>query len=375
MPVAPPVADVAPTQQNTLEVALAREAAGGNAPAAQSAGEGEQANLSSVAVNATAPLSYTVKRGDTLWGIAALFLRDPWLWPEIWHVNPAIANPHLIYPGDQVALAYGTNGQPQLRLIRGDAVRVSPIVRSDSLDGPIASIPYSDIQAFLGRPGIIAKEDLRSAPYVVGMRDRHIAAGESMQVYVKGLPQGSSGRYSIVHPGEALRDPDTGELLGYMALPTATARIEPTGSQMSRAYLLDSARETLRGDLVYVEEPNRAVENIIPRRAPAGVDGQIIGIVSGLHLVGTYNVVAINRGTRNGLEVGHVLTIDQRGEVVSDPKCLRERGRMCTSRSNLQLPDERAGTLLVFKTLDRMSFGLVVNATSEMRVTDRVHTP
>jgi LysM repeat protein len=367
--VAQPQAEAPAAPQNAIEAALAREAAG---PATVA---DETANLTNVAVNATAPLSYTVKRGDTLWGISAMYLRDPWLWPEIWHVNPGISNPHLIFPGDQIALAYGANGEPQLRLVRGDAVRVSPLVRSEGLDGPIARIPYEAIQAFLGRPGIVSSEDLRRAPYVVGMRDRHIAAGADMQVYVKGLDRGTAGRYSIIHPGDELRDPDSGALLGHMGLYSATARIEPTGSGISRAFLLESSRETLRGDLVFPEDAKRAAEDIIPRAPPADIDGQIIGIVDDVQLVGTFHVVAINRGTDHGLTVGHVLAIDQRGDVVKDPGCGRARGSWCNNRSNVRLPDERAGTLLVFKTYDRLSFGLVVNATAEMRVADRVRAP
>jgi hypothetical protein len=352
--------------QTSIEAALAREAAGG--PVAESP---DTADLSKVTLNSTAPLTYTVKRGDTLWGISAMYLRDPWLWPEIWHVNPSIQNPHLIFPGDQLALAYGANGEPQLRLVRGGAVRVSPLVRSDSLDGPIARIPYEAIQAFLGRPGLLSADDLRNAPYVAGMRDRHIAAGADMQVYVKGLDQAAAGRYSIVHPGDALVDPDSGRQLGFMGLYSATARIEPTGSELSRAYLLESSRETIKGDLVFAEEPTRVAEDIIPRAAPAGMDGQIIGIYNGLYLVGKYNVVAINRGSRDGLAVGHVLAIDQRGQRVRDWGCYRTRWTSCFNRT-VTLPDERAGTLLVFKTFDRMSYGLVVDASAEMRVADRV---
>jgi hypothetical protein len=179
-----------------------------------------------------------------------------------------------------------------------------------------------------------------------------------------------------VHPGEALHDPDTGDLLGYMALATATAQVTPAaGSDLSNAVLLESLRETLRGDLVFPEDASRLAADITPRRAPEGIDGQIIGIVNGVQLVGAYNVVAINRGSRDGLTVGHVLALHQRGEKVSDPGCERQRGKMCTSRSDVQLPDERTGTLLVFKTYDRMSFGLVTGATSEMRVADGVRTP
>lgn len=370
-PIAQSTGEAPATHETAIDHALAREASGGAATA--DPGD-ETANLAGVAVNASAPLNYTVKRGDTLWGISAMYLRDPWLWPEIWHVNPTVTNPHLIFPGDQLTLATGANGQPQLRLVRGAAVRVSPMVRSDSLDGAIATIPYEAIQAFLGRPGLLSREEVRNAPYVAGMRDRHIAAGADMQVYVKGLEKGAAGRYSIVHAGEALVDPDNGRELGFMGLYSATVRIEPTGSELSRAYLLESARETIKGDLVFAEEPTRIAEDIIPRAPPEDTQGRIIGIYNGVFLVGQYNVVAINRGERNGLAVGHVLAIDQRGMEIRDWGCYRTRVASCFNRT-VTLPDERAGTLLVFKTFDRMSYGLVVNATAEMRVGDWVRAP
>src|SRR5262245_44043543 len=68
-----------------------------------------------------APKSYVVKRGDTLWDISSMFLKDPWLWPEVWIINPQVENPHLIYPGDTLALAFGANGNPQIRLQSGGA--------------------------------------------------------------------------------------------------------------------------------------------------------------------------------------------------------------------------------------------------------------
>ena len=359
----------APTEpENAIDAALAR--AGNPAP---DQAQQETADLAGARVNASAPLSYTVKRGDTLWGISAMYLRDPWLWPEIWHVNPGVRNPHLIYPGDQLALAYGSDGQPQLRLTRGDALRVSPLVRSNPIDGPIATIPFEAIQAFLGRPGILSKEDLHEAPYVVGMRDRHIVAGADMQAYVKGL-KGASGRHTIVHPGEEIRDPETGDVLGYMGIYTGTARIEPTESKLSRAVLLESARETLKGDLVFADDTQVTSADIVPHAPPAGLKGQIMAVYDGVQLIGQYHVVAVNRGTKHGLETGHVLAVDLRGEVVQDPGCRRSMWAWCYGE-NVRLPDERAGTLLVFKTYDRMSFGLIVNATAPLSVADVVRTP
>ena len=157
-------------QNNAIEVALA------NAPADSAATEAAPAPAAGPVLNPGAPKSYTVKRGDTLWDISAMYLRDPWLWPEIWHVNPNVQNPHLIYPGDVLTLAYGANGAPQVMVTQGSALRVQPLVRSSPLDGPVATIPFEAIAAFLGKPSIVSKEDVKNAPHVAALGDRHIVA-------------------------------------------------------------------------------------------------------------------------------------------------------------------------------------------------------
>src|SRR5690606_14783060 len=134
-----------------------------------------------------APKSYTVRRGDTLWDIASMFLRDPWLWPEVWYVNPQVENPHLIYPGDVLALAYGAGGTPQIRLQSGGPARLNPRLRSSPLDGAIPSIPYSAISAFLSRPTVLTEEQIRNAPHVLALRDGRLAAGAGNEVYVRNL--------------------------------------------------------------------------------------------------------------------------------------------------------------------------------------------
>jgi LysM repeat protein len=352
--------------ENSIEAALAREASGtAPEPVAQPA----------PVIMPNAPKSYTVKRGDTLWGISAMYLRDPWLWPEIWHVNPAVENPHLIYPGDVLTLAYSANGAPQVTLARGNVVRVQPLVRGTPIDGPIATIPYEAIRGFLGRPSLLSKDDLSDAACVIGFRDLHIVDGTGHEVYIKGLKNKSPGRYSVVRVGQPLEDPETGKVLGYMGVFAARARVDETG-KVTSGMLSESARETVIGDLVFPEEAESAAADIVPHAPPAGIDGQILAVVDGVALIGQYQVVAINRGTKHGLEAGHVLAIDQKGEVVNDKLCNRYGNFWCRGRGdNVQLPSERAGTLLVFKTYDRVSYGLVVDATAELRVADYVHGP
>jgi hypothetical protein len=366
-----------PPQQNAIEAAIAR-ANREPRPAAPPPAP-EPAPAAAPVVNPAAPLTYTVKRGDTLWAISSMFLRDPWLWPEVWHVNPAVQNPHLIYPGDVLTLAHGANGEPQITVARaepalpaGDVVRVQPLLRSTPLEGPIAIIPFDAIRAFLGKPGIVSKDDLKHAPRVAGLRDRHMVAGAGHEFYVKDMP--APGRYSVVRVGEPLKDPESGKVLGYMGGYTGSARIDQI-AKLSRAMLIDSARETTTGDLLYAEESQTISSDLLPRSPPAGISGQIMAVVDGVALIGSYQVVAINRGSSHGLEVGHVLAIDEGGEVVADGSCkLKSRLSFCGGKT-ITLPSERAGTLLVFKTYERMSYGLVLNATVPLHVTDRVRTP
>lgn len=320
-----------------------------------------------------APARYVVVKGDTLWDISSKFLRDPWLWPEIWHVNPAVQNPHLIYPGDVLTLAYDANGRPQVMVTQGSALRVSPLVRSQPLEGPIATIPFDAIAAFLGKPSILSKEDLENAPRVAALRDGHIVAGAGNDVYVKGLQDMGPGRYSTVRAGEALKDPESGKVLGYMGTYTGAVRVDAV-DKITRGAITDSARETTAGDLLFAVDNQTVSRDIVPRAPPAGVSGQIMAVVDGVSMIGQYQVVAVNRGTRDGLETGHVLAIDQKGEVLDDRSCKRSALSWCIGKK-LHLPDERAGTLLVFKTYERMSYGLIVTTTIPVRVADRVRTP
>ncbi len=339
-------------------------------------GAAEAAPVAQSPIRPDAPITYTVKRGDTLWDLASLFLRDPWLWPEIWQINPQVENPHLIYPGDVLSLAYGADGQPRIRLSQSGGARMSPRLRSSDIDGPIATIPYGAIASFLARPTVITAEQAKTAPHVLAFRGERMIAGGDNEVYVRNLPAQPNARYSVVHVGEPIRDPESGDVLGYVGTYTATATVTRTGNP-AKAVLSDASRETLAGDRLIASDTSPAV-NFIPRSPPRAIDGQIIAVVDGLELIGQYQIVAINRGTRHGIETGHVLAIDQAGETVRD----RYAGRSFLGARvgsafapRVKLPNERAGTMLIFKTYDRMSYGLVVAATDAITVADRVRNP
>ncbi len=331
-------------------------------------------------LNPTAPKSYTVKRGDTLWGIAATFLRDPWLWPEVWYINPQVANPHLIYPGDTLALAFGRDGRPLVRLEQGGAARLEPRLRSAPLEGAIPTIPYAAIAAFLSRPTVLTNEQVRNAPHVVAFREEHVVAGTGHEVYISDLQATPNSRFSVVHIGEALRDPDDGKVVGYEGIYTATALVSHPGNP-AKALLIDAARETLQGDKVLAADLDVPLNFML--RAPRNeVHGRILSVVDGTDLIGQYQIVVINRGKRHGIDAGHVLAVDQAGEVVRDVYSQRSSASRFLGDNvgislspRVKLPDERAGTLLVFKSFDRVSYGLIVGASNPMHVGDVVHNP
>ena len=330
-------------------------------------------------INPSAPKSYVVKRGDTLWGISSMFLRDPWLWPEVWYINPQVANPHLIYPGDTLALAYGADGHPQIRLEQGGAARMDPRLRSDPLNGAIPTIPYQSIAAFLSRPSILTPDQVKNAPYVLAFRDDHEVAGSGNEVYVKNLNGPNNARYSVVHIGDPLRDPDDGKVVGYQGVYTATALVSKPGD-VTKAVIIDTARETLRGDKV-LSADNDTPLNFIPSAPRTNVRGRIIAVVDGTDLIGQYQIVAINRGTRDGVNNGTVLGIDRAGSVVRD---VYAHGASFTRKNQdldssfakkVKLPDERTGTMLVFRAFDRVSYGLILGATDTIQLQDVVHNP
>jgi hypothetical protein len=321
-----------------------------------------------------APLSYTVQRGDTLWGIASMYLRDPWLWPEIWHVNPAVQNPHLIYPGDVLTLAYGADGSPQVTLASGgNALRVQPLVRTSAYDGgAIPTIPYEAIAAFLGKPGILSKEELKLAPRVAALNDRHILGSIGHDVFVKDMGSHGPGRYSILRVGDELKDPQNGRVLGYMGVYSGTAEVAEV-APVTRARLVDSARETAAGDVLLAEDINVVASDIIPHAPSGAIDGQIMAVVDGVSLIGQYQVVALNRGASHGLAVGHVLAVDRAGVEVRDGSCRRSGLALC--KGTVQLPGQRAGSVLVFKTYEQMSYGLILDTIMPVAVADHVRTP
>jgi LysM repeat protein len=373
-------ASPAPEQLTATEAALgaAPAAASTDTDSGASAG-GATAGAPSPVANATAPMHYTVKKGDTLWGVASMYLKDPWLWPEVWVINPQVPNPHLIYPGDKLALAYGAGGRMEVRLEQAGLTRLDPRLRSDPLQSAIPTIPYSAIASFLSRPTLMSSDEVRHAPYVLAFRDMHQVAGNDIEVYIKNLQAAENSRFAIMHIATELRDPDDGRVLGYEGIYTGTALVKRSG-EPAKAVLIDPARETLAGDRL-MSADNEVPVNFTPSVPTSEVHGNIIDVVGGTDLVGQFYVVAINRGKRHGIQPGTVLAVDQAGEVVPD---LYRGGRSISNSMNgfntsfvphVKLPDERAGTMLVFKVYDRMSYALIVGASNTIHIGAPVHNP
>ena len=322
-----------------------------------------------------APERYTVVRGDTLWDISGLYLEDPWLWPEIWHVNPQIDNPHLIYPGDVLSLVW-VDGRPQLRMERDVVsadIRLSPQVRYRSLEDAITTIPYDVIASFLSKPTVIDKKTARNAPYILGIRESHLIAGSGFHVYVRGTDAPIGTRFRLYHIGDELFDPDNGRLLGHEGLYVGEGRITETGDP-STMFLTETRREALQGDRLILEEPNLPM-NFYPRAPAQPVEGKIVSVVDGVSLIGSYQIVSINLGAEDGMESGHVLSVFQTGDVVTDRYAQNGGVRKIFRSRKVQLPEEHAGELMIFRVLDEISYGLIMHATSEIKILDTVRDP
>jgi LysM repeat protein len=368
-----PVAATEPADEGTAvgDQKTAMEAA---VEAAGSAGQRSEAPAQSIPLAPNAPDSYVVKRGDTLWGIAKVFLRDPWYWPEIWQVNPQVHNPHLIYPGDTLRLVF-IDGKPRILLQRGDEARVEPRVRSEPLETAITTIPYATVAAFMSKPSVLDQNEIKNAPYVLATRDLHVVMAEGNTLYARGFtgPVESGAHYNVVRVGEKLIDPDDKRLLGYNGIFTGAAHVTRDGPTVS-LIMTESALETRAGDKLLPGGVDVPLD-FIPSPPRVQTNGRIIAVSDGVTIIGQYYVVVINRGARDGLAPGNVLAVYDTGPVVDDTD---KKGFFNTDRfltKNVQLPSERTGTFMVFKTFDNISYGLIMEATDLIRVGDKIQSP
>lgn len=371
-----------------------------------------------VVINPTNPGNYTVVEGDTLWDISGRFLTYPWQWPDIWQANSQIADPHLIYPGDEIYLTY-KDGRPILNLARGGMYggrrfKLSPSVRSYAHDDAISPIPLDAIRPFLTRPSIMKLADLERSAYVVSSRDQHLANGPGDRVYVRNLTDLTTDKYSVFRQGAEYRDGDTNELLGHEALHIGDVIVELVGDPAT-ARVVRATKEILTGDRLMPQIEDE-YPDFVPRAPDTGIDGSIISVVDGFSQIGQYQVVVLDRGAENGVLPGHVLAIYQKGAVVDDELAsaivaqekydaiqrapsestgLRHVANSVVANvmaaknsvdeflnepkggrsSVVSLPDERAGELMVFRSFENVSYGLVMNTQRPVHVADRVKNP
>ncbi len=321
-----------------------------------------------------APDKHVVVRGDTLWDISGRFLKSPWRWPEVWQLNrDQIANPHLIYPGDVVYLDR-SGDQPRLRLGRPvDTVaqvaaepvtRVEPMVRAAPLDrNAIPTMNLSAIQVFLNRPLIVEEQGLKSHPRIVATQDGRVYLSRGDIAYARGIADESVPEWHVYRPARPLLDPATRQPLAWETLYVGTASMVRPGDPATLR-IQSTSEEIGEGDRLMPAE-RTAVPTVAPRPPAGPVDGRIVSVYRGVDQVGKYNVVALSVGKAQGIEVGHVLSVQSTGRTIID----RE------TRQPLTLPNEPIGQLLVFRVFDRVAYGLVVAAAQPISVGATVTNP
>ena len=315
------------------------------------------------------PDQYTVVKGDTLWDIAGKFLKEPWRWPEIWKLNKQqIKNPHWIYPGDLIVLDM-SGGSPQLRLVKGqETVKLSPRVRSEpSESSAIPSIPPTAIGPFLSKPLVIEKDQLEASPYIIGTEESRVILGAGNSAYVQSIKEGGPLRWHIYRPGKTLVDPDNNEVLGHEAIYLGDAQVRRYG-EPATVDIIKSTQEVNIGDhLVEAnEEPMIAFAPHAPERI---INGRIVSAYGGVAEVGKGAIITLNRGGKDGLEVGHVLAIYRHGRDVT-PAVHDKNGP-----ETIRLPDERYGLAFVFRVFEHVSYALIMQSTRPVHVLDDVRTP
>ncbi|MFT6388955.1 MAG: nucleoid-associated protein YgaU [Cellvibrionaceae bacterium] len=320
------------------------------------------------------PERYLVQKGDTLWGISSKLLKTPWLWPEIWHANSQIANPHLIFPGDVISLVY-IDGQPRLtvkrttRLTPSGTDRLTPKIRVSPIDNAIPAIPLDQINSWLLRNRVVDIGILEAAPYVIAGQEQRLILGSGDRLYGRGQFANNIPNYGIYRKGVNYVDPDTKEILGVQAIDIGAANMRALDDDIATLSVTRSTGDVRIGDRILPTAERIIEPTFFPSQPDQDIKAKIIGVEGGVSQVGLLDVIAINNGERDGLEPGNVLSIYKRGESVKDPYAKKRKDRV------VYLPDERAGLMMIFQTFDKMSLALVLKADRGIRVGDYVRQP
>lgn len=350
-------------------------------------------------LKAGAPERYTVKPGDTLWGLSAAFLAQPWRWPELWGMNlQDIRNPHLIYPG-QVLLLDKQDGRATLRLAtpvietpaEGPTIKLSPRIRVETpADSALPALKSSMIDAFLTEPVVVDDSSLQTAARIVAAQDSRVLLTRGDRAYALGSrgspliddPQQPQQAYRVLRNATPLKDPVTGEVLGFeaqyigrvllvrgeSAQTTTSADGKAVQEVIPATIDIVAAREEIRVGDRLLPEPALTLRSYVPRAPSAAMEARVVSVYgNAVANVGQNQVVVINRGSREGLESGHMLAILTDGARLID--------KTDPARTALKLPDERKGLLMVFRSFERLSYALVLEATEGVRVGDRLVNP
>lgn len=389
--------------------------------------------LSELAPNA--PDSYTIKRGDTLWAISGVFLKSPWHWPELWGMNlDDIRNPHLIFPG-QTLFLITENGRARLSTRRpgGETtVKVSPRTRYESLsESAIPPINLQAVEPFLTDPIIVDEATFSRAPRIVATPENRVLLSLGDRAYARAqygdgddpsatalsTADGKPRHYRVYRNATPLKDPGTGEVLGYEAqyigkafLARSESRqpapVEPTpvvkpkgpdvytasyGAQhnIAREQVADkpvaapqqaddelvpatiditAAKEEIRVGDRLLPEPPREFPHYVPHSPTVELKGQIVSVYgNAVRFAGQNQIVTINRGRQHGVEPGTVLALERDTNTFTD--------RTDDSRPTLRLPGERNGLMMVFRTFDRVSYAVVLQIADGVKVGDRFTNP
>ncbi len=323
-----------------------------------------------------APDQHVVVRGDTLWDISGKFLQRPWCWPQVWDMNrEQIRNPHWIYPGQVV---YFDRVAGKLRLGRGvgtdngdiSTVRLSPQVRStEAVPDAIATVTLSAIMPFLTKPLIIEQNDLDNAPRIVAVQEGHLNLGSGDKAYVRGELNGRT-EFEAFRPGKPLTDPATKKIIGYESVYLGTLELKHLSKAENEphTFIVTNIKEEMGvHDRLIALEP-KPFMNHVPHAPLKQVDAQVVSIYGGVSQAGQNQIVSINRGSADGLDIGAVLELQRLGVAIPD----RTVGK---GRDLIKLPDETYGTLLVFRVFNYISYGLVMQVTDTVHIADVARSP
>ena len=295
-----------------------------------------------IKIRSDAPNRHVVVPGDTLWDIAAKFLKDPWRWPQIWGLNrEQVKNPHKIYPGDIVLLEQTRHGA-RLRLAKEKGtVKLSPKIRTEKTGiSAIPSIPAAAIEPFLSQPIVIDKNELKNAPYVLGSSDERVVLAAGDTIYTTYLPEDQGTSWQIFRPGKVLRDPDSdGQVLGYEATYLGDVKVN-VFDEISTATVTRFAQEILKGDRL-VASSGVIFNNYMPHAPEIFINGRIISVYGGVSEIGRGAIVTLNKGAMDGLEMGHVLAV------------YRNNQTRALDGNMVQLPGARTGLVFVFRVFEK----------------------